>query len=230
MNDLQRSGGMAAIMMAMMFVIGFVLYFAFLAGSNFESTDPAEVAGFLADNQALLSLWHVLIYIVFGIALIVVSLGLYARLNERETGLTQAATAFGVIWAGLVIASGMIAVVGIGSVVDLYADDPERAGTVWAAISAVQFGIGGGVEIVGALWLLLISWAALRSGEFSRSLSYLGIVVGAAGVVTILPALEIFGALFGLGSIVWFVWVGLVMLKASPALDNRTTPQPSMAG
>jgi hypothetical protein len=229
MNDLQQNGGVAALLMAAMFVVGFVSYLAFLAGSSFESSDPAEVAGFLADNQALLSIWHVLIYIVFGIALIVLSLGLYARLSERATGLAQTATAFGVIWAGLVIASGMIAVVGIGSVVNLYDVDPEQAGTVWAAISAVQFGVGGGVEIVGALWLLLISWAALRSGEFSRSLNSFGMVVGGAGVLTIIPALEIFGALFGLGSIAWFVWVGLMMLKTNRAPERRTRPQPSMA-
>jgi hypothetical protein len=228
-NGMHRTGGMAALLMAAMFVVGFVLYFAFLAGSSFESADPAEVAGFLADNQALLSIWHILIYIVFGIALILLSLALHARLSGQPPGLAQTATVFGLIWAGLVIASGMIAVVGIGSVADLHATDPERAGTVWAAISAVQFGIGGGVEIVGALWVLLISWAALQASEFPRALSYFGMVVGAAGILTIVPAFEMFGALFGLGSIVWFVWVGLMMLTTSPAADNRTTPRPSMA-
>jgi hypothetical protein len=77
-------------------------------------------------------------------------------------------------------------------------------------------GLGGGVELVGGLWVLLISWAALRTGELGRVLNYLGVVVGVAGILTIVPALAEVGAMvFGLGQIVWFVWLGIVMLRSS---------------
>jgi hypothetical protein len=228
LNEFQKTGGAAALVMAGTFVIGFAMYFGVLAGSAWESNDPGEVVSFLVDYKSIMTVWHLIIYVIFGIALVVLSLSLHERLKASASATTQTATAFGLIWAGLVIASGMIAVVGMGVVVDLDATDPAQAGSVWTAISAVQFGIGGGVEIVGALWLLLISWAALQAGEFPRALSYFGITVGAAGVLTIVPAFEIFGAFFGLGSIVWFVWIGLMMLTASPATGNQTTPRPSM--
>ena len=65
----------------------------------------------------------------------------------------------------------------------------------------------------GGLWLLLISWAALRSHEFPRILNYFGLVIGVTEIVTVVPAPEPVTAVFGLGLIVWFVWLGIQMLR-----------------
>ena len=81
----------------------------------------------------------------------------------------------------------------------------------------MSIGLGGGNEVVGALWILLLSWAALRAGGLPRALNYLGVVISVAGLLTLVPALEMMGVIFGLGSIVWFVWVGIVMLRGSPS-------------
>ena len=37
------------------------------------------------------------------------------------------------------------------------------------------------------------------------------------GLVTLVPGLSELGMLFGLGSIVWFTWVGVVLLRTDPA-------------
>jgi hypothetical protein len=77
-------------------------------------------------------------------------------------------------------------------------------------------GLGGGNEIVGALWVLLVSWAALLAGVFPKAQNYPGVVVSVAGLFSAVPALgEVAGAIFGLGQIVWFVWLGIVMLRGS---------------
>ncbi len=79
----------------------------------------------------------------------------------------------------------------------------------------------GRVEVVGGIWMLLVTWAALRAGGLPRTLAYLGLVLGVAGILqTAVPALEVLevlGAIFGLGLIVWFVWVGSIMLRGSPS-------------
>ena len=222
MNEFQRVGGIAALVMAGTFVIGFALLVTLLDGTGFGSEDPVAAVGFLADNQSVLSVWYLTIYVVFGIALVVTSLALHQRLRDRSPALSQIATAFGLIWAGLVLASGMIAVVGMGVVVDLYATNPDQAGSVWLAIESVQFGIGGGIEIVGALWVFLLSWTMFRLGELPRALSFLGLAVGAAGMITLVPALELFGAVFGLGLIVWFVWTGVTMVRSDPETVRLT--------
>ena len=57
------------------------------------------------------------------------------------------------------------------------------------------------------------------NGGLPRALNYLGLVVGGAGILTIVPALgELGGIMFGLGQIVWFVWLGMVMLRKRPSV------------
>ena len=129
----------------------------------------------------------------------------------------QVATIFGLIWAGLVIASGMIANVGTAAVVDLYSTDPNQAAAVWMGINPVIEGLGGGNEIVGGLWTLLVSLAALRTGMLHRGLNYLGLVVGGAGILSAIPALgEIGGGVFGVTQLVWFVGLGILLLRYHP--------------
>ena len=82
----------------------------------------------------------------------------------------------------------------------------------------LEMRIGGGVEVVGGLWVLGISAAALRSrAVLPNSINLLGLVVGVCGAVTIVPVLSEMGAVFGLLQIVWFVGVGIVLLRAKDA-------------
>ena len=215
MNDLRRMGGVAALIEAATFVVGIALAFTILAPYATGALDPGQTVAFLADNGAILYVWNLIIYVLFGVFLVVLVLALYERLKAGSPAMAQTASAFGLIWAGLVIASGMIFSIGLGTVVDLYVEDPAQAASVWLAIASVQDGLGGGNEVVGGLWVLLVSWAALRAGGLPRALNYLGMVIGVSGLLTIVPALEVLGAVFGLGLIVWFAWLGIVMLRGS---------------
>ena len=215
MKDLQKMGGVAALIAAATFVVGMGLGFTVLAPIMTGDLDPVQSAAFLADNQAITYIWNLIIYLVFGVFLVVLALALYERLKAGSPAIVQTATAFGLIWAGLMFASGMVANIGAGTVVDLYGKDPAQAATVWLALDFVANGLGGGNEIVGGLWVLLLSWAALRAGGLPKALNYLGVVSAVAGLVTVVPALETVGAVFGLGLIVWFVWLGIVMLRGS---------------
>ena len=214
MNDLQKIGGIAALVEAATFVVGFVVLLTLLGPVYAaENVDPGEAVAFLADNRAIVHIWNLIIFVIFGIFLVVLSLALYERLKAGSTAMMQTATAFGIIWAGLVIASGMVANIGLGTVIDLYGKDPAQAATVWLTLDSVGNGLGGGNEIVGGLWVLLISWAALRARGLPKVLNYLGVVIGVAGLITVVPALEVVGAVFGFGLIAWFIWLGIFMLR-----------------
>jgi len=217
MNDLQKVGGVAALIEAATYVVGFALLAALLAPAGYGDGDAVQSVAFLAGNQAIMYVWNLIIYVINGIFLVVLVIALYHRLKAGSPAMAQTATAFGLIWAALVIASGMVANIGLGTVVDLYGEDPAQAASVWLALDSVQNGLGGGNEIVGGLWVLLVSVAALRAGGLPRALNYLGAVIGVAGLLTVVPALEVLGAVFGLGFIVWFIWVGLVMLRGGPS-------------
>ncbi len=57
----------------------------------------------------------------------------------------------------------------------------------------------------------------LRAGGLPKALNSLGVVIGAAGRLTVVPALDVLVFVFGLGGIVWFVWLGIVMVRGSPS-------------
>jgi hypothetical protein len=182
---------------------------------NFPAdADSVQKFIFLAENQQILSIVNFIMYVLFGIILAVLVLALNERLKVNAPILAQFSAIFGVVWVGLVIASGMISNIGLATALELSAKDPEQAMTVWRAIYAVVEGIGGGNEVVGGLWVLLISIAALISKEFNRAFNYLGLFVGIVGILTIYPA-EVFTEIFGISQIVWFSWLGVSMLTAS---------------
>lgn len=213
----QKAGGISALLMAASFVVGIAVFGTVLlpAGYLDPDTDPVQKVATLVENQAVLTLSYLVAFVVFGALLVVLALALHERLKGRAAGLTRAATVFGMIWAGLVIASGMVAVIGIRRLVELYAVDPAQAGSIWLTLDFVVNGLGGEMEIVGALWVLLISWAPLRAGGLPKALAYLGVAAGAAGLLTVIPALADLAAVFGLALIVWFIWVGIVLLRGS---------------
>ncbi len=214
-SDLQKLGGIAALIEAALYVTGFALFLTILDPSGYVG--HVQQVAFLADNQVASYIAYLLIYVVFGVVLVVLVLALHARFKNDSPAIMQTATAFGLIWAGLVIASGMIANIGNSTVVALFSENQDQAVSLWLAIITVQEALGGGNEIVGCLWVLLLSWAALRAGKLPKVLNYLGVLVGLAGILTVVPAFDVLMDVFGLGQIVWFAWLGIVMLREDPS-------------
>lgn len=225
MDGLQKMGGVAALVMAAAWVVAFAVLLGVLmpAGYYDASVTAVEKARIITDNQALASISYLIPYVAWGILLVVLALALHDRLKGGAPAVAQIATAIGLIWAGLVIASGLVATLGIRAVGELYGTDAAQAGAVWAPVDVVVGGLGGEAgEILGGVWLLLIGWATLRARELPRAVSFLGIVLGVAGILTVVPPLEPASSLYGLGLIVWFVWLGIVMLRTSPRRTRHT--------
>ena len=214
-SDLQKLGGIAALIEAALYITGFALFLTVLDPSGYDG--HVQKVAFLADNQVASYIANLLIYVVFGVVLVVLVLALHARLKKGSPAIMQTATAFGLIWAGLVIASGMIANIGNSTVVGLFSENQDQAVSLWLAIITVQEALGGGNEIVGGLWVLLLSWAALKASKLPKVLNYLGVLVGLAGILTVVPAFDVLIDVFGLGQIVWFAWLGIVMLRENPS-------------
>ncbi len=213
MITLQKAGGIAALVEALLYIAGFAVMATLLNPGSTEGWSPAQKLSFVLESKTLFQIWTTCIYVIFGAVLVVLAVALHERLKTGSSGLMSVATPFGLIWAGLVISSGMVASVGLEAVAKLHSLDVAQAVTLWAAIAAVQDGLGGGVEIVGGLWVLMISTASLHSSALPRPLAYLGFAVGTAGVVTVVPSLDELGAVFGLGQILWFAWMGVCLLR-----------------
>ena len=216
MKTLQKSGGFAALYLAVAYLIGMALFIGVL--DTLSITDPAQKVALLVRMQMVIFSTNLLMYVFFGVVLIVLALALYDRLQAGAPALMQVATTLGIIWAGSLIASGMVANAGIAPVVALYATDPGQAALTWQAIETVAGGLGNANgEILGGLWALLVSVAALRSGGLPRGLNMLGLLVGAVGILSLISGLtELLIGVFGLSQIIWYVWLGIVLLRSKP--------------
>ncbi len=206
MKNLQKMGGIAALGHAAALVVGMVLSFTLM----FPLLDaaPDQVLKFLADNQTLVYLWNLIVNWGSTITLVIMLLALYERLKAGSPALMQAATVFGFIWAGLIIGTGNLMLHNFGVVANLHGNDPAQA-AAWTAL-------------VRSLWVLLLSLAALRTGGLTRAPSYLGVFLGIAGILTMIPALaETMFMSFGPGMMVWSAWVGIVMLRRSAAVTAQ---------
>lgn len=211
MNNLQKTGGIAALLEAAIYISAFVFFGAFWDYPI--GADDTEKFIFLTKNQVILSIVNLTMYIIFGLFLAVLALAIHQRMKIKAPVLSQTALVFGVIWVGLVIASGMIANVGLSAVIDLSAKNAEQAMTLWIVINTIVEGLGGGNEVVGGLWVLLLSVTGLKILELPKQLNYFGLFVGSIGIFTIYPA-ETLTEIFGLSQIFWFSWLGIVMLKS----------------
>jgi hypothetical protein len=210
-----KVGGFAALYLALAYVVA-MPYFLLLVKYP-DAVDPAKKVALLVDHHASMRAIYLITYVIFGIVLAVLSLRLYSRLKDGAPVLAQAATVVGLIWAVVLVASGMIFNAGAAAVVGLHGTSPEQAVSAWQAIEPVAQGLGGsGGELLGGLWVLLVSLAALRTGALPKVLNWLGVAIGAAGVVSVVPALNDVAYAFGMLQIVWFAWLGIVMLRMAP--------------
>lgn len=177
---------------------------------------------FLAQHQQALGLAYFLIYVVFGMLLAMLVTALNEKLKREHNYVNTLATLFGKVWVGLVIASGMIATIGLSRVIELAKISNEDAYQLWTVVSMLVESLGGGNELVGGMWVLLTSIVALQLNVFGKWLNYLGVAVGIAGVATVYPA-DIFTELFGITQLVWFFWIGFAFFKSPNNTSSRHT-------
>jgi len=219
MKSLQKFGGLAALFMAISHLIGLIIFIVVLDYINI--TDPIQKLAINIENQTIVFTTNLLMYVFFGFALIVLLMALYDRLKIGAPALMQVATAIGFIWAGSLIASGMVANAGLTTIIPLYAKDPVQAVVTWQGIETITNGLGNANgEILGGLLTFLVSLAGLRTKGLPKGLILLGLLVGAVGIITIIPKLNSIVAVFGLGQILWFIWVGIVLVRNN---SNRVT-------
>ena len=208
---LSRLAGIGSIALALIYIVGFAYFGGFWAYPATGSID--EKISYLSNNQFSYTLVYLIIYVVFGVILAVVVAGVHEVLDAAKNKVMLVASMFGVIWVGMVITAGMIGTMGLDVVLNVALNDPQHAINIWGVVALITQSIGGGNELVGGLWVLLLSIAALRDDSFTKPLNYLGCLVGLVGIATVYPA-EVLTMVFGLSQIVWFVWLGFVMFKS----------------
>lgn len=220
----QKAGGWAALYIAVA-LLAAMPYFLLVVDYLGAETAADKVALVVANYTSMYAMYLVT-YVFYGIALGVLAFALYDRMRDRAPATMRVATAIGLLWSVALVTSGMIFNYGMTTIVALAETDPTQASLVWQTIEPVAQALGGaGGELLGGLWVLLVSVVALRSGALPKLLAWFGVGIGATGLASVVPPLHDASMLVGVMLIVWFVWVGVVLTRTRVSAVERQEAQ-----
>jgi hypothetical protein len=214
MKNLQKAGGVSAIIAAATYLFAMGLVVSMLKPMADSTLGFQEYMAFLIANKLLVFIWHFSMYLISGFCLTVLVLALYERLKNSSPSLAKIASAFGFIWIAFVFLSGMIKNYGIESLITLYGKNQGQAESLKNALDTITMGIDSSDKYLGCLWVGLVSLAAFKNKAFPKTFNVFGLAISAAGLIgTMIPALVSVSYIFGIGAIVWWLAVGIHMLR-----------------
>lgn len=214
--DHRTAGGIAALYLAIA-LLAAIPYFLVVVDYPAAST-AADKVDLIVNHYSSMYAVYLLTYVVFGFAVGVVALTLWERLHAGARATMRFATAVGLMWAVALVASGLIFTYGMTTIHDLANSDHASAVNTWRAVEPVAMALGGaGGEVLGGLWVLLLGAVVVRGGRLPRRLGWLGLLTGVIGIASVLPFLNDATVAFGLLQIVWFAWLGGVLLWGKPS-------------
>jgi hypothetical protein len=161
---LQKAGGAAALYLALALVAA-MPYFLLVVDYPSATTAEDKMA-LVVDNYASMYAVYLATYVLFGLAVAVLALALHDRLAGLAPASVRFATAVGLLWSFALVLSGMVFTYGMTTVTDLHETGEAEAVRTWQAIEPVAMALGGaGGELLGGLWVLLLSVVMSRPGE-----------------------------------------------------------------
>lgn len=221
--DLPKAGGASAWLMATIYLVALALHVTVFDLTAFA--DPLSRTSHVVDLRASFTAFVLVSYVGFAAALVVFALALHGEIGTGDSALAKVGTVFALVWATLLVGSGLVYKAGLAAVAALHTSDPAGATALLGMVEVVHEGLGCSVEIPGGLWMILTGLAGLRSRNRSPNLHRLGIFLGGCGVLSVVPVLALPAvALFALGSVVWYFWWGGLLLSGSipaPVVSRR---------
>ena len=213
--SLQRTGGISALGMALCYISMFVIFGGFL---SFPTTDDLTATiQYIGEQRLLVTSAYTVGYLLFGFLLCITVQAVHNRLQTKQSAMVNTASLFGIIWVVLMMCAGMAILIGIDMVLALVEEKPDVAISLFYANNMLEQALGGGIEIVGGLWVLLLSIAAWRDSHFSKTFNALGLFVGAVGIMTLWHTAPYLKEIFGLSQIIWFVWLSIGLFEKAGA-------------
>jgi hypothetical protein len=208
---LLRSGGAAAIGMALCYLSVAVIFFGLLS----VPADGGIIAKieYLQQEYIWVATGYGIGYLLFGALLAVLLQALSQALPDKQSAVAGLAERFGNVWLVLMLAAGMAALIGLDMTLRLAERAPEQAIALYHTRNLLTEALGGGIELVGGLWVLLLSIAGIQQQRFTKALHLLGLIVGSLGILTVLHTVPYLKDAFGLLQLIWFIWLGIALLR-----------------
>lgn len=197
----------------------FIIFFGLISVP--AGLDTLGLIEFLQQDRLLFAVSYSVGYLVFGVLLAITLQALQHALPDKNAALASLADRFGGIWVMLMMASGMTYLIGLDRLFHLVSIDPMQAQALYHSIWLITNALGGGIELVGGLWVLLLSIAGLKQNYLPKALHLLGLVIGTLGILTVLHAVPYLKDAFGLLQIVWFIWLGIMLLRVDAKVGSE---------
>jgi len=216
MKNLGKAGGISAIISAASYVFAIGLYLTLMMPLADSSLGIHDYMAVFIPMKQLVFVWTFSMYVVHGVSLVVLVAALHERFAGTSPGLVAVASCFGIIWAAFVLLSGFINVWGNEALAALYGKDPDGAETFRTALTLITLGIDSSDRLLGSLWVGLVSLVSYRSKSFPKILDVFGMALGAGVLLAglLLPVNDSSASLlFGFGAIVWWLVLGMIMLR-----------------
>ena len=197
---------MSAFICAVCYIVG-ITYIAVIAPSYAESISNQFTH--LLKHPTSMILWYSILYVAFGLSLIILNKSVAIILPKQNNNVFWTFTLkVGDIWSGFVLATGFMMISAIhffqgstSSETDLY--------VIWQTVYILVQAIGGGIELLGGIWMMMVSIILYRLKLISKFTVLLGIFIGFSGILTIIPILQDLAIVFGVGQIIWFICLAL---------------------
>lgn len=206
----ERQGAIAAMVCALSFIIGLAV--VLLIVPDFNQNAEQRLVVFM-QHKLLMQVWYFVVYVVFGISLLVLSRSLLAQRAGEHNFLEQMSSLVSYLWACYILACGFIAILSIEFLFTNSSNENTNISEVWRQIYNIQMGLGEGVEWVGAIWVICINACLYYQNRFPKPLIIIGFIIAAIGMLTLYPPLAEVGALFGLLQVFWFLAISVLLFR-----------------
>ena len=156
---LQPWGAASLFGMALCYVTLFVIYGAVLPAPT--ANDMASKIHRLVEHQTLVQWTYIVGYILFACLLSIAVQTLHRRYGNTSL-LINTTSLFGLFWVVVLLCTGMIGITVLELLSNQYLDDQANSQIVYVALVLLESALGGGIEFIGGMWVLLLGIAGWR--------------------------------------------------------------------
>ena len=207
-----QAGAIAVFGMALCYISMAVIFFGLITlPAGLDTLGRLQYV--LQQHYLLVAIGYGIGYLLFVVLLAILLQALRQVIADAQSAVAGLAERFGQVWLVLMMASGMVALISMDMTLRLLDSSTEQALALHNSYQLLTNALGGGIELVGGLWALLLSLAGLKHPILPKSLHRLGIIVGSLGIATVLHTLPYLKDAFGITQFIWFIWLGVALLR-----------------
>lgn len=213
MDRVQKNGGTAGLVTAVLLAVLFVLFFS-LGQDIMTPGDPAKSLAAATQKWSLFNLTAFIGLLAAGVAVLFVT-GLAAKLRDGAPTRARAVLYITLIGLASYALGSTVLMLGGREIIAFAAKDQAGGAVAWASLSAFHAGLDGLGNTFTGVGAIIAGWAILNTKALPTGVAYVGII---SGVLNVLGLFMTGMSPVMLGAfvltIVWIGWTGSA-LRAS---------------